>query len=261
MRTAAALALLLALAAGAAGAARTEVGAHGRFDPALLAIDEARHLGAELPDVAFATEQGAYALRHAVAERPTIVVLGYYGCRGVCPTTLRLLADALRDVRTPHRVLVLSFDARDTLESLRAARAELGAAAADWTFGLLGADASARLTSALGYRTLFIERDRTYAHPNALVFVSPAGRVTRYLAAAQPQPRDVELALAEANAGAARAGSLIEQLRLACYTFDPTRSRYALHPVVLFGGAGVGVLALVGLVGAAYRPSAKGANG
>lgn len=261
MTKAAALGVLLALACGAAAAARSEVGAHSQFDPALLAIDEARRLGAELPDVALRTEADVLTLRRAVAERPTILVLGYYGCRGVCPTTLRLLADALREVRTPHRVLVLSFDARDTLESLRAARAVLGDAAADWTFGLLGAEESARLTSALGYRTLFIERDRTYLHPNVLVFVSPAARVTRFLAGAQPQPRDIEVALAEANAGVARAGSLLEQLRLACYTFDPTRSRYTLHPVVLFGGAGVGVLALVGLVGAAYRPPAKGANG
>lgn len=260
MKHGATLALMLALAAGPAGAARTEVGVHGQFDPALLRIDEARHLGAELPDVTLRTEAGEVSLRSALAATPTLLVLGYFGCRGVCPTTLRMLADALRAVSAPHRVLVLSFDARDTLQSLRAARAELGPAADGWTFGLLDVQQAARLTGALGYRTLYVERDQAYVHPNVLVVVTPAGRVTRYLHGAHPQPRDLTLALIEANAGVARAASLADQLLLACYTWDPTRTRYTLHPVLLFGAAGLGVLAFAGMVGAVYRPQPKGAH-
>ncbi len=252
---------LLAAAAGAAGAAgRTDVGAHGGIDPAQLRIDESRHLGARVPDVTMHTGGGTRSLNASLAGAPAILVLGYFGCQGVCPTTLRMLAEVMRDVRQPHRVFVLSFDSRDTLESLAAARAQLDTVPPGWTFALLGAADAERLTAAIGYRYRFIERERVFAHPDALVFVSGEGRVTRYLYGPQPRRRDVELALAESAGGITRANDVLSALQMVCFTFDPTRSRYVLHPLVAFGGAGLGVLALTALAAFAWRPHSKGAH-
>ncbi len=251
---------LLALAGAAAGAVRTEVGADGSIDPAQLRIDEPRHLGVRVPDVAMQTPDGTRSLHASLAGTPAILVLGYFGCQGVCPTTLRLLAEAMREVRRPHRVFVLSFDARDTLETLAAARAQLDAVPGGWTFGLLAAVDADRLTTAIGYRYRFLERERVFAHPNALVFVSGEGRVTRYLYGPQPRSRDIELALTESAGGIARANDVLAALQLACFTFDPTRSRYVLHPLVAFGAAGLGVLALTASAAFAWRPHSKGAH-
>lgn len=253
------LAVLLAAAslATAAAAARTELGIHSTIDPTLTRIDEARHLGTRVPEVTLLTEEGPRPLIEPQTDEPVLLLLGYFGCRGVCPATLQLLARTIGGLRSPHRVVVLSFDTRDTLETLRAARAGVGAAARGWTFGLLPAQDAARLTEAIGYRYVFVERDRVFVHPNVLVFLSPDGRVVRYLGGAQFERGDVELALAEARAGTPRAGGLIEALKLACYAFDPSRSRYVLHPVILFGGAGLGMLAVAGLATAAFRPERR----
>lgn len=257
MRPAAALAALALLATGAAAAVRTEVGTDSGVDPGMLRIDEAQHLSSPIPDVSLHTDAGGQSLRAALAGAPAILVLGYFGCRGVCPTTLRMLAESLRDVRRPHRVFVLSFDSRDTPETLAAARAQLEPVPAGWTFALLTAEDAARLTAALGYRYYFLERERVFAHPNVLVFVSGDGRVTRYLYGPQPQRRDVELALAESADGIARASDVAAALALACFTFDPKRSRYVLHPLLAFGGAGLGVLAIAGVAAFAWRPNPK----
>ncbi len=257
MRPVAAFAALALAAAGAAAEVRTPLGTDGAIDPAALRIDEAQYLGTTIPDIALRTDSGSRSLRDALGGEPAIVALGYFGCRGVCPTTLRTLADSLRDVRRPHRVFVLSFDSRDTPQTLAAARAQLEPLPAGWTFALLAAEDAARLAAALGYRYYFVERERVFAHPNVLVFVAGDGRVTRYLYGPQPRRRDVELALAESADGIARAADVVAALTLACFTFDPTRSRYVLHPLLAFGGAGLGVLAIAGVAAIAWRPNPK----
>lgn len=249
------------IAAGQAPAAvRTGIGADGDVDPALFRVEEAQYLGTRIPDVSLRTPDGDRSLRAALHGAPGILVLGYFGCQGVCPTTLRMLAESLREVRRPHRVFVLSFDSRDRLETLAAARAQLEPAPADWTFGLMSPPDADRLTAALGYRYRFLERERVFAHPNVLVFVSGEGRVTRYLYGPAPRRRDVELALTESADGITRAGDAVAVLALVCFTFDPTRSRYVLHPLLAFGGAGLGVLAVAGFAALAWRPHSKGAH-
>ena len=256
-----ALAAIAAFAwiASAAGHVRLEVQGQDEFDPALLRIDEGRYLGRVVPDVGLRTETGLEQLRDLAAGQPTILLLGYYRCDTVCPTAIRNLALALHGVESPeHRVAVLSFDANDTLEDLRKVKSDLGSVPASWTFGLLSRDAAAQLTQSIGYRFFFSERDQTYIHPSVLVFLSPAGEVTRYLYGSGPQSNDVGLALTEARGRVQHLNDLVNMARLVCYRYDPARSRYVLHPALIFGGAGFGVLAIAGLAALTYRKGIKG---
>ena len=45
---------------------------------------------------------------------------------------------------------------------------------------------------------------------------------------------------------------------LACYRYDPARSRYVIHPALIFGGIGLGVLGVTGIVSFMYGRSPKG---
>lgn len=261
MRWGAAAAAALAWSAAAAAHGGVAVGARADFDAGLLRIEEQRSLGRAVPDVAVHTESGVAHLRDLAAGQPLVVLLGYFGCDGVCPAMLRELADALRTVRSPaHRVAVLSFDPADTLESLRRTRSELGGAPPGWTFGLLEREAAQQLTRAVGYRYFFSERDHAYVHPAALVFLSPTGTVARYLYGPGLRQRDIELALLEARAGTARANDLLDAARLLCYRYDPARSRYVVHPALFFGGAGLGLLALTAVLALTFRRRLHGAQ-
>jgi len=147
-----ALALLAALTA-AAPAQAHHVAAEERtdFDPALLRIDEGRYLGQQVPDVEVVTESGTAHLHSLVAGQPTILLLAYYTCYDVCQTTIQSLASVLEEVDGPeYRVIVASFDANDTLETLRKVKSTLGPLPDTWTLSLLPGEEATRLTQSVG---------------------------------------------------------------------------------------------------------------
>ena len=55
-----------------------------------------------------------------------------------------------------------------------------------------------------------------------------------------------------------RLNDLVDMVKLTCYRYDPARSRYVLHPTVIFGGIGFGVLGATGLIAFAYKRNRKG---
>jgi protein SCO1/2 len=255
-----ALAIAAALAVAApAAASYNRPALQDAFDPALLRIDEGRYLGQPVPDVKVMTESGPARLHALIADRPTILLLAYYTCHGPCPTTIRNMARVLRSLKGPeHRVVVLSFDTNDSLENLRHVKSTLGQVPDSWTFGLLPPEESARLTQSVGFTFFFSERDRTFVHPTVLVFLSPKGEVMRYLYGTEPRAQDIELALIETRNRVQRLNDLVDMVRLTCYRYDPARSRYILHPTLIFGGIGLGVLGMTGLVAFSYKRDSKG---
>lgn len=254
------LALAAALTAAAPAAAQYNRSAlQDAFDPALLRIDESRYLGQPVPDVEVMTESGPARLHNLIADRPTILLLVYYTCDGVCPTTIQNMARVLRAVEGPeHRVVVASFDANDSLESLSHMKSTLERVPDSWTFGLLPREESARLTQSVGFTFFFSERDRAFIHPSVLVFLSPKAEVMRYLYGTEPRAQDIELALIETRNRVQRLNDLVDMVKLTCYRYDPARSRYVLHPAFIFGGIGLGVLGMTGLVAFSYKRDSKG---
>jgi protein SCO1/2 len=229
------------------------------FDPALLRIEEGRHLGQTVPDVRVQTETGGASLREIIAGQPAILVLAYYSCHGPCPTTIRNLSRTLRAVEASgHRVIVLSFDANDDLDSLRHVKSDLGDIPSSWTFGLMAKEDAQRLTQSVGFKYFFSEKDQAYIHPSVLVFLSPEGEVMRYLYGVEPRAGDVEIALLESGKRVQHLNDLVNMARLICSRYDPTRSRYVVHPTLIFGAAGLGLLGITGLLAFTYKRDSKG---
>jgi len=251
------LTLLCLMVWGQAFAMRAE-GDGGRFDADLLRIDEASYLGRELDNVTVLTETGEFLLSDLIANQPAILQLAYYGCGHACPVMLRNLSQLQLESSTEdYRVLVLSFDAKDTLESLRDAKRALGDIPGNWTFGLLADDEIQRLTDSTGFRFFFSESDQVFVHPSVLIFLSPDGEIMRYLFGSDFRARDIDLALVESRDRVSRLGEIVDMLKLSCFQFDAARSRYVLHPTVIFGIAGIGMLGLVGLAAFASRKHSR----
>ena len=246
------------LVSGSALAARALDDA-GHFDASLLQIDEAEYLGDRAADVPVTTEHGQSTLATLMADKPTLLMLAYYGCGHSCPVTLKNLG-RLEIGAAPEefKVLILSFDPLDTLDTMGAAQTALGEVPDNWTFGLLDEAASRRLADSVGFRFFFSERDQVFVHPAVLVFLSPESEVMRYLFGAQPRARDIELALVESRNRTPRLGEVVDMFKLSCFQFDASRSRYVLHPTVIFGGAGIAMLGLVGLAALASRKHSLG---
>jgi hypothetical protein len=81
-----------------------------------------------------------------------------------------------------------------------------------------------RLADSVGFR--FAKRGDDYVHAGAVMVLSPAGQVTRYLYGVTFLPFDVKMAVTEASQG--RTGPTIARFLKFCYSYDPTGRRYFL---------------------------------
>ncbi len=230
-----------------------------RIDTAMLRVAEDRHLGQRVPDVEVLTEEGTRRLSALIAEQPTILLLAYYTCNHTCPVAVENLQKINIDAsESDYRVVVLSFDVADTLETMNHVRASLDHIPDNWTFGLLAEGANRQLTESVGFNFFFSERDQIFVHPSVLVFLSPEGEVMRYLYGTDLRARDIELALIESRNREPHLNEIIDMVALTCFQFDATGSRYVLHPALILGAAGIGVLGICGVATVAYSKDSIG---
>jgi protein SCO1/2 len=73
---------------------------------------------------------------------------------------------------------------------------------------------------------------------------TPEGRIARYLFGVEYAPKDLRLALVESGQG--RIGTVLDQVVLYCYQYDPTTGRYGAAVMRIVRGAGVLTLVALG---------------
>ena len=258
------LCLVLAAALGLAASAVAIPGMGERPSPAsteenlppeLAGVGFDQKLGVQVPlDLVFRDETGAeVALGTYFGKRPVLLVLSYFECPMLCTLVLNGVTSALKalpfSVGKEFRVVVFSFDPRDTPEKAAGKkRSYVGeyrraGADADWHF-LTGDEAQIRrLTEAIGFRYTWEEASQQYAHATGIVIATPHGRMAQYFYGVDFSPRDLRLALIESSKE--RIGTVVDQLLLFCFHYDPatgTYSKLALDAVRVGG-----VLTLAGL--------------
>ena len=228
MRRILAVALTVALA--------TSVARAEERPTALRDVAFAQRLGVEVPlDVPFRDENGAAVTLRRYTGKPILLVPAYYTCPMLCTLVLNGVVSALRalpfDVGDAFTVVTFSFDPKDGPEAAAAKRATyLGeyrrqGAETGWHF-LTGDVASiAALTDAIGFHATYDEEHRQYAHASGIVLLTPAGRVTRYFFGVEFAPRDLRLGIVEASAE--KIGTVVDQLLLFCFHYDPVTGRYS----------------------------------
>jgi protein SCO1/2 len=205
-------------------------------------------------DIPFADEHGrAVRLGEYFGARPVVLALVYYDCPMLCTQVLNSLASTLKvlslDPGRDFEVVTVSFDPREKPALAAAKKAtyldryKRPGAAESWHF-LTGGQASIdRLTKAAGFRYVWDESLKQFAHPTGVIVLTPQGRLSRYLFGVEYGPRDLRFALVEASAG--KVGTPVDQVLLYCYHYDPETGRYGLviMRVVRIAGAAT-VLAL-----------------
>lgn len=208
-----------------------------------------QHLGESIPlDLVFRDESDEVVrLGDFFGERPVVLALVYYECPMLCPMILNGLTSALKVVEfepgAEFEVVVVSFDARETpamaerakvvsLERYGRPETEHG-----WHF-LTGDDQSIeRLTDRVGFRFTFLPDTGQFAHAAGIVALTPEGRIARYFYGVEYAPRDLRLGLIEAADN--KIGSVVDQVLLYCYHYDPVTGSYSAVAmnIVRLGGA------------------------
>ena len=187
--------------------------------------------------------------------RPVILNFVYYDCPMLCNLVLDGFTKALNEMAwvpgEEFEVLTVSFAAGETPEMAARHKAaylqRLGRPEAEdgWHF-LVGDEAEIqKLASSTGFQFKWDERQQEYAHPATLIFLSPEGRITRYLYGLEYPASDVRKALVEASEGTV--GTTIDRLILYCFQYDPSAGSYVLHAQNAMKLGGLVTVVLLGM--------------
>lgn len=230
------------------------------FTPQEVGIDE--KLGATLPlDLAFKGEDGQPVTLRQLIDKPTILTLNYFRCAGICTPQLNGVVEVLNRTEAipgkDFQVLTVSFDERDTPEMASQKRTNyLGELTrpfppAAWRFLTGPATASRTLADAVGFRYKQVGDD--FVHAAAIIFISPQGKVTRYMYGVTYLPADLQLAAQEAGRGEAQ--PTINKFLKFCFSYDPAGRRYVLNTTAI--SATVTILAALIFVAVLVRRGRK----
>jgi protein SCO1/2 len=206
-------------------------------------------------DLKFRDEQGREVrLGDYFQGKPVILVLAYYRCPKLCTLVLNGLCAALQQndrlvAGRDFHVVAVSFDPRELPE--RAANKKRAyvalydreGAEEGWHF-LTGEPSSIDpLCESVGFHYAYDPQSDQFAHPSAIMVLTPTGKISRYFYGVEFVPLDVRLGLVEA--AQEKIGNRIDQALLYCFHYNPRTGKYSANVMLLvrLGGA----LTLVGM--------------
>lgn len=189
-------------------------------------------------------------------KRPVILDLAYFTCPRVCTFAINDVLNIVNNMDSlklgkDYRVLTISFnpDEGPDIAHKKAVdyKSKISYEAPDssWQF-LTGKKKDLKaFTGKIGYN---YKRDgKEYAHPTALIILTPDGKVSRYLYGIDHNTQDVRLALLEASDGKIGSSETLNKVLLFCYGFDPVGKKYALRALNIVKAGGVVTLLFLGV--------------
>ncbi len=199
-----------------------------------IGIDQKLHQQVPL-DLAFTDETGReVTLGDYFGKRPVVLALVYYECPMLCTQVLNGLVSALGvlqfDAGREFDVVAVSINPKEgpgLAAQKKAAyldRYKRPETAAGWHF-LTGKDESIkRLADAVGFRYAYDEEIGQYAHGAGIEVLTPRGVISKYFYGIEFSARDIRFGLIEA--ADERIGSVVDDVLLLCYHYDPTTGKY-----------------------------------
>ncbi len=183
-----------------------------------------------------------------------VLSLVYYDCPMLCGEVLNGMSSVFGvlnfQIGKDYEVVTVSFDPREGPDLAAAKKKRFveryGREGADagWHF-LTGSPASINvLTQAVGFRYQWDERSQQYAHAAAIMVATPQGRLAQYLYGVEYPPKDLRLALVEASHN--QLGSVVDQVLLYCYHYDPRTGRYGALITRVVQVAGIITVVILG---------------
>ncbi len=215
-----------------------------------------QRLGEQLPlDAPFVDETGeAVTLGDYFGDKPVVLAFVYYDCPMLCPMVLNGIAKSLGvlklDAGEDFQVVAISIDPRETpymaagQKQATVKRYGRKQTANGWHFLTGDEESVRRVTEAAGFRYAWVEETQEFAHASGMVVATPDGILSQYLYGLDFSPKDARLALVEASDG--QIGSVVDQILLYCFRYDPTLGKYTAVVTRILRLAGVVFLVVLG---------------
>jgi protein SCO1 len=221
-----------------------------------------QHLNQGLPLGAQFTDEGGVtaSLDHWTGSRPAVLTLVYYKCAMMCPQVLHGLATGLRETTLvagkDYNVMTFSIDPADTPSDAKTEKAkflaDLGQPAATSAVHFLTAsDTSIRaISNATGFEYVRVPgpdgKMNQFAHSSVIMFITPDGRLSKYISGIDYPARDLRLAILDASEK--RISNPVDLFLIYCCNYNPVAGRYSVAVLrVLSIAAGIMVFAVSGM--------------
>lgn len=193
-----------------------------------------------------------------LSGRPVILNLVYYTCPMLCGEELAGEASALSMLNfTPgkeYEVVSVSFNPdetpKDAAEKKQIYIARMNEHLQNKTDGggwhfLTGQPAEIKqLADAVGFHYRRDPRTGQYIHAAAIVLVTPKGKIAQYYYGVEFSPKDIRLGLIEASQD--KIGTIVDQVVLYCYHYDPNTGRYGAVVTNMMRVAGAATMLILG---------------
>jgi protein SCO1 len=221
-----------------------------------VGIDE--HLGNNIPiELPFRNALGLKTSLEEVLQdgKPVILTLNYSNCPGLCIAQMNGLVRGINEVSslrlgTDFHLISISIDPRETTSKALGTQKKYSQDLYDqhdpeaWQFWTGDAKSIEALTQSVGFRYTYDASNDQFNHSTAAIFLSPKGKVTRYLYELGFTGNTLKMATIEAGEG--RVGSSMDMIALWCVHYNPLENRYSSSARRLLSIA-AGVFVAVGL--------------
>jgi protein SCO1/2 len=251
---------LTGAAAGQGYSADKPLGTSSQERPAYLAhAGLEQRLGQPLPLQAQFTDETGHAapLSSWFDGKPVVMALVYYKCAMLCPQVLHGLATGLKATTlTPgkdYEVLTFSIDPTDTPSDAAAQKqtflTEMGHPEAANAVHFLTATQPSidAISGATGFHFVRVPgpdgKMDQFAHSSVIMFATPDGKMSKYLAGIDYQPRDLRMALLQASQK--KISNPVDLIILYCCNYSPSSGRYTVSVLRILSIAGMASLLIV----------------
>jgi protein SCO1/2 len=212
-----------------------------------IAIDQ--RIGSQVPsDIPFVDETGRpVQIGDYYGKRPVVLALVYYECPMLCTQVLNGLVSALGvlnfEAGREFDVVAVSFNPKEGpgLASQKKAsyieRYGRPQTAGGWHFLTGTQESITRLTDAVGFKYEYDPNIEQFAHGAAIELLTPKGTIAKYYYGIEYSPRDLRLGIIEASDE--RIGTVIDDVLLFCYHYDPSSGKYGASVLGIVRAGGI----------------------
>jgi protein SCO1/2 len=214
------------------------------------------------PGIMLVAENGETVDLKKLIDKPTVLCFVYFECPMLCTPLMNGLSEVIDKtdlvLGKDYQVLTIGFNPEEPL-SLAVAKKKnyvkhmkTKEAAEGWKFFVSDSVNIAAATNTFGFR--YKRAGNVFLHGASLIFISPEGKITRYLNGTYFLPFEFKLAIGEASKGIS--GPTINKLLQYCYGYDSQAKRYVLD-VTSVGGAIILFILLAIVLTLIIRPAMR----
>jgi len=226
---------------------------------AIKGVGIKEHLGDIVPqNIRLARANGDSVLLSDLLNqgKPVILNPGYYECPQLCSLIRMGILKSINKIDwAPGKdfdILTFSIDPKEHSDLARDEKQHMVSQLKDpengdgWYFTTGKEEDIHKLTEAVGFGFKYNKKKGQYAHNAGIIFLSPKGKITRYLYGIDYKKLDMKNALYEAADG--KIGTTVDRIILCCYQYDPDAGSYVPVAFNIMRVGGIATASILGVL-------------